>query len=490
MPIKLHRVSAAMRAVGRLSALVGLLTLLGGSLPGVERPLAGLELAWETLPAQDEEGRSLGALVWSALTDPATANPARPVMVVFNGGPGAASGWLQLGLLGPLQVSLPPQSAADMPSVPPLRIAERGLAAQADMLFVDPLDTGFSRRDPAVAPDRVRTGAADGAYLARAVATWLVRHGRQSSPVIVLGESFGAERAVAVAEAWQRDMPWVRLTGIAMISQTVLNETDLRGTDRFQALAMGLPTLAATACYHRRATVGPHDPLACADAAAQLAEGAYLPGLRHGAVRVDTAERLAHLMALKPAAVRRASPALDRQQFRLALLHGEGLALGLYDSRQAARLDDPRGWRDPSLAPLVPALSEAMQRYNQRLLGLARSPVDGSRYILYNPAVRRTWRAGGPPSSSGYALADRLGAVLRRSRAGLLLASGVFDSVGGYGADRVLADRLALPPGRVVIAGYRAGHMLYLDGASRAAFLLRLSAFVARVGGTSQDMPI
>jgi hypothetical protein len=125
MPIKLHRVSAAMRAAGRLSALVGLLTLLGGSLPGIERPLAGLDLAWETLPAQDEEGRPLGALVWSALTDPATASPARPVMVVFNGGPGAASGWLQLGLLGPLQVSLPPQSGADMPAVPPLRIAER-----------------------------------------------------------------------------------------------------------------------------------------------------------------------------------------------------------------------------------------------------------------------------------------------------------------------------------------------------------------------------
>ena len=489
MPIRLHRVSAAMRAAGRLSALLGLFTLLGGSLPGPERPLPGLDLAWETLPAQDEEGRPLGTLVWSALTDPATAGPARPVMVVFNGGPGAASGWLQLGLLGPLQVSLPPPSGADTPASP-LRVAERTLAEQADMLFVDPLDTGFSRRDPAVSPDRVRSGAADGAYLARAVAAWLVRHSRQGSPVIVLGESFGAERAVAVAEAWQREMPWVRLAGIAMISQTVLNETDLRGTDRVKALAMGLPTLAATACYHRRATVGPLDPLACADAAAQLAEGAYLHGLRHGAVRVDTAERLARLTALKPAAIRSASPAVDRQQFRLSLLHGQGLALGLYDSRQAARLDDPRGWRDPSLAPLVPALSEAMQRYNQRLLGLARSPVDGSRYILYNPVVRRTWRAGGSPSASGYALADRLGAVLRRSRAGLLLASGVFDSVGGYGADRVLAERLALPPGRISIAGYRAGHMLYLDGASRAAFLLRLSAFVARVGGTSQDMSL
>jgi hypothetical protein len=256
MPIRLHRVSAAMRAAGRLSALLGLFTLLGGSLPGPERPFLGVDLAWETLPAQDEEGRPLGTLVWSALTDPATAGPARPVMVVFNGGPGAASGWLQLGLLGPLQVSLPPPSGADTPASP-LRVAERTLAEQADMLFVDPLDTGFSRRDPAVSPDRVRSGAADGAYLARAVAAWLVRHGRQSSPVIVLGESFGAERAVAVAEAWQREMPWVRLAGIAMISQTVLNETDLRGTDRVQALAMGLPTLAATACYHRLATVGP-----------------------------------------------------------------------------------------------------------------------------------------------------------------------------------------------------------------------------------------
>jgi hypothetical protein len=60
MPIKLHRVSAAMRAAGRLSALLGLFTLLGGSLPGPERPLPGLDLAWETLPAQDEEGRPLG----------------------------------------------------------------------------------------------------------------------------------------------------------------------------------------------------------------------------------------------------------------------------------------------------------------------------------------------------------------------------------------------------------------------------------------------
>jgi len=481
------------RVLGRLFLVVGMLPLLGGSLPGLEQPAPGLNLSWETIPARADDGALLGTLVWSALTPSAPVSQARPMLVVFNGGPGAASGWLQLGLLGPLQVSLPVDNSGAAPPAPVLRVADKGLGAQADILFVDPLDTGFSRRDPAVAPGRVRSGPADGAYLARAVAEWLARHGRRNSPVILLGESFGAERAVAVAEHWQRDRPWVRLAGIVMVSQTVLNETDLRQTDRLQAMAMGLPTVAATACHYGRSTAAPRDPLACADAAAELAQGPYLRALRGGAVPSGLVDRLARLTGLGRNALRRASPAIDRQQARLAMLHSQGLALGLYDSRRAARLDDPRGWRDPSLAPLVSALGLAMQRYNQRLLGLARSPVDGTSYVLYNPEVRRTWGGEGPGSAGGsaggYALADHLGAVLRRSRADLLLASGVFDSVGGYGADRVLADRLALPPGRVSIASYRAGHMLYLDGSSRAAFLLRLSAFVARVGGASQDTP-
>jgi hypothetical protein len=195
-------------------------------------------------------------------------------------------------------------------------------------------------------------------------------------------------------------------------------------------------------------------------------------------VPAGLADRLAGLTALGRDAIRSGAPSIDRQQARLAMLRGQGLALGLYDSRRAAPLDR-RPWRDPSLAPLPPALNTAMQRYNRRLLGLAGSPIDGSGYILYNPEVRRTWRDDGSGLGGGYALADRLGHVLRRSGAGLPLASGIFDSVGGYGADRVLAQRLALPAGQVAVVRYRAGHMLYLDGDSRAAFLRRLQGFVA-----------
>lgn len=465
--------------LGRLPLLIALLTLLGGSLPGLEHPVAGVRLAWETVPARDDRGRPLGTLVVSALMAPSPPGHSRPVLVVFNGGPGASSGWLQLGLLGPLQVVLPTRADAAVPRAPILAAPAESLAAHADVLFVDPLDTGFSRRAPGVQPSRVRGWQADGDYLARAVAIWLARHGRLAAPVVLMGESFGAERAVAVAEAWQRQATGVRLAGIAMLSQTVLNETDLRATDPALAMAMGLPTVAATACHYGRARGTARDPLACADAAARLGEGAYLAHLRHGdraAARSteSLAADLAAVTGLDRTTLATGGMAVDRQQARLAMLHAQGMALGLYDSRRAARLDDPRGWRDPSLVPYLAALGDAMVRYNARLLGLARSPVDGSAYVLYDPAVRRTWQHDAALAGRGFALADRLRTVLRQSGARLLLASGVFDSVGGYGADRALAARLALPPGQVTVARYGAGHMFYFDAPSRRDFLRRL----------------
>lgn len=431
----------------RIPLVLLMFAMLGAALPAGRTD----RLSWEMLPAQDSEGRALGTLVVSSILGSGTSDAQRPTLIVFNGGPGASSAWLQLGLLGPLQADLPADPAVPIPSEPRLRAAPGRIGDLADVLFVDPLDTGFSRRAANVEAKRVRTLDADGDYLARAIALWLVRHDRVGQPVVLVGESYGAERAVAVADAWQRTGAGIHLAGLVLISQTVLNEFALSQEDRALALATGLPTLAATACYHGLVDGAAHDPDACAEQAAAS----------------DT-------LATKAVFANGSRP-ISRNAYRMVALQDRQRALGRYDSRRTAPVDPRRGWQDPSLAPLLQAMSHAMPRYNRALLGLTRSPVDGSAYVLYDPLIRATWQ---PTPGGAYGLADRLGTVLRTSGARLLVAGGLFDCVGSVGADRLLLSRLGLPPGIASAVRYPGGHMFYLDPQNRTRFRAHLERFL------------
>lgn len=460
----------------RIPIVLMLFALLGAALP-VARPA---RLAWELLPARDAAGRTLGTLVVPSILSTTQSRATQPTIVVFNGGPGASSGWLQLGLLGPLQVDLPDDPAIAMPRDASLRPATHRIDRIADIVFMDPLDTGFSRRAPGVDPQRVRNLDADGDYLARAVSLWLARHGRADSPVILVGESYGAERAVAVADAWRRNDAGVKLAGLVLISQTVLNEFALGQEDRLLALATGLPTMAATACYHGLAHGASHDPQACAERAIAVGEGPYLSLLREGGsassqARGHLATQLAETIGLDQTLPNEAVLSMSRNAYRMKALGAQGLALGMYDSRRAAVTEAAQPWRDPSLEPVLHSLTRAAERYNHELLGLERSPVDGSPYVLYDPLVRASWRQ---EPGGAYHLADRLAALLRQSGARLLVAGGLFDSVGSVGVDRVLVARLGLSEDQAQVLRYPGGHMFYLDGGNRADFLRRLEDFV------------
>lgn len=419
----------------------------------------------DLVPAEDAQGKRLGTLVLASLTSAEAPSRAseRPLMIVFNGGPGAGSAWLQLGLLGP-------QRAVFGSSASPARLltSRDGLWDRADLLFVDPLGTGFSRAARGVDPQRYREWRADGDYLARAITGWITAHGRQRAPVILVGESYGTERLIAVAEALERERASVRLGGMALISQTVLSEFGIGATDPARAAAIGLPTIAATACHFGRSTVAPGGPLACAEAAWQAAAS-------------DPAA-LARLTGLPEAVVSRRWPAFSREQYRLAALADQAQVLGRYDSRLHDRADPARGWRDPSLDALIPQMTRLARLAARHVMGLAASPLDGSPYILFDPAILHGWRYGPQaPSPGSPEMAARLGAVLTRTRAPLLVAGGVFDMVGAYGADRELGLILPLTPGQSEVASYPGGHMFYLDPLNRLGFLARLRLFIRRV---------
>lgn len=440
-------------------------------------------LTVEQLPAWSADGTRLGTLVVSALVAPA-GDAQRPLLVVFNGGPGAASGWLQLGLLGPWRAEVSDDPAKSLGGHIPLVPNRDGLWSQADILFIDPLGTGFSRAAPGADPAEIRDWRKDGDYIARAVREWMERHGRRDAPVVLMGESYGAERAVAVADALTRGPAPVRIEGLALLSQTVTTDLSLGQNDPALAHAVALPTIAATACYLGKSGLADRDPAACAERSQVFAMGDYrralssgtgLPqGQRHAAI-----SELARLTGLPPAHFQTAGLTMERGQYRREALAREGLVLGMYDSRYAARIDPAKGWQDPSLDPLLPAMQDAAERYGRAVLGLDRSPLDGSPYVLFNPELHATWRYGAHADPYGTIdIAGILGRVLHRSGARLLVAGGMFDTVGSYGADRYLVERLGLPRGRVTLKSYPAGHMFYLDDASRRDFVPVLREFL------------
>lgn len=414
----------------------------------------------DLVAAHDAAGDALGTLVMTSLVAPVAA-PARPLLVVFNGGPGAGSAWLQLGLFGPERAVL---TGRDAPRLEP---AADGMGDRADLLFVDPLGTGFSRARPGIDPQRIREWQADGDYLARAIADWIARHGRRDAPLVLVGESYGTERAIAVAEALARQHAPVRLAGMVLISQTVLTETGLRQGDPRLADAVSLPSIAATACHYGLAAQAAGGPLGCADAAWHLALHEYQAGSPQSAGWL----RMARLAGLAGAA----GTDLSRERYRRVALADQAQVLGRYDSRLHAAADR----RDPSLAPMIPAMTRLAAAAARREQGLGASPIDGTPYVLFDPAIMNGWHYGPQaPAPGTLAMADRLGRVLAANRAPALVAGGVFDLVGSYGADRELARRLP----QIERASYPGGHMFYLEPPNRADFLVRLRAFVARVG--------
>ncbi|WP_408588959.1 S10 family serine carboxypeptidase-like protein [Novosphingobium sp.] len=447
-------------------------------------PRVGIDL----ITARDADGSALGTLVMPSLLAPVAKSGSvagldhvdRPLLVVFNGGPGAGSAWLQLGLLGPQHVVLPAPNEQVAGQQPAGRLEPNrdGLWSLADILFVDPLGTGFSRTGSDVAASRVREWQADGDYLARAIAAWMAKHDRLAAPVILMGESYGTERAIAVGEALERAHPQVRVAGMVLISQTVLSEFGVRQHDAKLATAIALPTMAATACYFGRAGVDQADPVACAQQAWRFAMDNYAAAARTGAMR----PALARMTGVPEQEFAGPDLSLSRDRYRQIALADRAMVLGRYDSRLPAPVDPVEGWQDPSLAPLLPVMTALARQSVRETQNLARSPIDHGAYVLFDGAILHGWRYGpqAPPPGSP-AMAARLAALLAHNGATLLVAGGLFDAVGSYGADRYLVEWMRLPPGRTQIASYPGGHMFYLDDQNRAAFLARLRGYIGHI---------
>jgi carboxypeptidase C (cathepsin A) len=396
----------------------------------------------------------------------------RPVTFFFNGGPGAASAYLQFGNTGPWRLDI---NAVNSSVVPDLQPNAETWLDFTDLVFIDPVGTGYSRF--VATGDDVRkhffSTEGDVNSIAVTIRRWLEKHDRLLSPKFVVGESYGGIRGPKVVRELQMQQG-VGVRGLILVSP-VFDFREFSGSSILQYV-WSLPTMAAVA----REAKGPVTRADMADVEG-YARGEFLADLIKGLADTQATTRLAdHVAALTgidQAVSRRLAGRFDVAEFRREFDRKNGKVTGRYDASILGldpypdssfyHFNDPSG--DPLSAPLTSAAVDLITRkLNWR--------PDGS-YEVLNPAVEKAWDFGRGPAESISQLRQILALDPKLK---LLVGHGLFDLATPYFGSRILLDQMPAfaTPDRVRLVVYPGGHMFYSRDASRQAFRAEAEALM------------
>jgi carboxypeptidase C (cathepsin A) len=426
-----------------------------------------------TLPLFDQSGERLAAIYYTAYVAKNAEAANRPITFAFNGGPGAASAFLTLGLVGPRIAEFPGNdgSAARLTDNP-----ETWLAF-TDLVMIDPVGTGWSRAAKADGAGAFYSVRRDAESLAKAVALYLTRNARNASPKFILGESYGGFRAAKVARALQREQG-VMVSGIVMVSP-LIEAALMFGSNRFAlGAALQLPSLAAAELERK----GQFSKQAQADAE-HFALNEYLTTLAGAPPKGEAARkfyaRLAEVSGLPEAIVTR-SRGFIRDAYVKHLRSAEGKIVSHYDATYAVA--DPYPDRatsrgpDPLLDGLARAYGSIYANYARDELGFKTEMT----YTLLASDISGKWDWGDHSSRSQASITEDLRELLSLTPSFRLLVShGYSDMVTPYAVSRYVLDHMPPigDPSRTQLRVYRGGHMFYIDAESRKAFTADAKAF-------------
>lgn len=429
-----------------------------------------------TLPFYDQSGEQSAAVFYTAYVakdSNKNAPPTRPVTFVFNGGPGAASAFLHLGLVGPRVLELGPDSHDAARAE--LRDNPDTWLAFTDLVLIDPIGTGWSRAVKADDAKSFWNVQSDAGAMAKAVALYVVRNNRTASPKYLLGESYGGFRAAKTARALQRDQG-IAINRIVMLSPLLEGWLTFGNDSSALHAALRLPSLAAAELERKKSFT----PQALA-AAEKFAMTEYLTTIAgpppKGAAADTFYGKVAQMTGMTLDAVKKSSGFISDDYVK-GLRAADGKIVSRYDAGFA--VDDPfpeqRGSRgnDPILDGVTRAYGGAMASYARNELGFKTEMT----YSLLASDVTGgwDWKGGRYQASSE----DDLRVLLAFSPSfKLLIAHGTADMVTPYGATRYVLDHLPPldPPGRVQLKLYRGGHMFYIDANSRKSFTADAAVF-------------
>lgn len=396
------------------------------------------------------------------------ADPRRPVTFAVNGGPGAASAYLNIGALGPWRLPVGLETITPSQAVDLVDNAETWLAF-TDLVFVDPVGTGFSRLADTSASLRDRFLSIDGDVdaLAEFVYRWLVENGRVGSPKYFVGESYGGFRGPLLAEALQTDYG-IGLSGMTLLSPVL--DFGWREQPEYAPLPKVslLPSLAAAAMERR----GEFSAQALAEVE-EYAAGEYLSDLMRGLSDAEAlaraSARVAALTGLDEELVRARAARIDMQLFAREIRREDGLVASLYDAGVTAGDPAPSSGFARAADPVLDGLTAPLTSGMLALYGDKLSWTPPRRYILLNSGVNRAWSWGRGRSQPEAVSALRRVMALDGSFR-LLVVHGYTDLVTPYFESELILRQVRDFDGRVMLENYPGGHMFYTRDGSRRAF--------------------
>lgn len=406
----------------------------------------------------------------------------RPVTFAFNGGPGASSVWLHLGLLGPRRII---SGDAGQPVGPPYELTDNHetLLTHSDLVFIDPVSTGYSRAVEGGEPGNYHGFQGDIESVGEIIRLWTSRNNRWLSPKYLAGESYGTLRAAALSEHLQ-ERHGMYLNGLLLIS-SVLDMGTIRFVEGNELpYSLFLPTYAAIAHYHGKH--GDRPLREVLDEAEEFAAGDHPWALARGArltadERSDIVRRTAYLTGLSEDFVDRVDLRVEHIRFFAELLRDQRLTVGRMDGRFTGWEPDAAGERftdDPSVSGIRGAYTAGINHY-------LRAELEYANDLPYEVITSRVqpWSYKdfeGMPVS----VVDKLSAAMRANpHMRVHVGCGHTDGATPYFAAEHVLARLTVPEqlrSNIEVHYYPAGHMMYVHEPSRIKQSSDLADFIAR----------
>jgi carboxypeptidase C (cathepsin A) len=447
------------------------------------------EVTAGTMLMKNEKDEANALIGFTAYVAKGSGKGERPIMFAYNGGPGSASLWLHMGILGPQRAVVTDAGFSD--NGPYRRVAnEYSILDETDLVMIDPVGTGFARAVGEAEGKDFWGVDQDIKSVSEFIVQYLTENGRWASPKYVLGESYGGMRTGGVA--WYLlNNHFVALDGVILVSPFMEFTAGFAGMGIDLPHVMFLPTYAATARYHEALDPTPPDLEAFMEEVADFALNEYAPALLKGnqlsdSERQSVLRKLSQYTGLSVEYWDRANLRINEGRFTKELMRETGTTVGRIDSRFAGNMINEIGESavyDPMLSAIGPGYLAAFMDYYQHDLEVEDI---GNYKVFGNVFLKWDW-SHKQPDLQGFKLpfpntaVDLAYAMRQNPSMRVLVQQGYYDLATPHLATEYFIDHLEIPDElriNVEYATYEAGHMMYIHEPSMVKYKDDLARFI------------
>jgi carboxypeptidase C (cathepsin A) len=443
-----------------------------------------------TMLMKDDAGKPVALFGYTAYVEKGDDPAKRPILFAYNGGPGSASVWLHMGILGPQRVVV--TDAGFTPPGPFQRVAnEYSILDEADLVMIDPVGTGYSKPVGEAEGKDFWGVDQDITSVSAFIAQYVTVNGRWASPKYLLGESYGGMRSGGVAYRLLTTHN-LALNGVILVSPYLDFVAGTAGLQVDLPYVLFFSAYAATAWYHDVVPDKPDDLIAFLAEAENFAETVYAPALFKGnslaeAERAKVLAGMARFTGIDEEYWDRANLRVDEMHFSKELLRRRKETAGRIDSRfkgESINLLAERFTYDPFDAAVGPAFAAAFNDYYRSDLG-----VDLEQdYVLSDDLWKKWDETHDQPDGGAWGKVpfantaiDLTYAMVQNPNMRVLVNQGYFDLATPFGVTAYVIDHMKLSPElqkNLAVQYYEAGHMMYVHPPSMAKFKQTLANFI------------